>query len=182
MNIVIFTEEPSMVPVAEHIARLTIGDRADSLIILPHQGKSDLESSFPRKVRNWNVPDTKFIVLRDNDGGDCIALKQRLIDLCPPEKLERLFVRIVCQELEAWFIGDLEAVDLAYGTDNAKRKEKVKFREPDTILDPKELLKELVSYQPLNGSRMIAPHLVPDRNRSVSFHAFVSGLEKVVGD
>jgi hypothetical protein len=51
-------------------------------ICIPHEGKQDLEKSIPRKLRAWREPGARFVVVRDNDGGDCHALKQRLVALC----------------------------------------------------------------------------------------------------
>ena len=47
---------------------------------VPHEGKQDLEKSIPRKLKAWRVPGVFFCVIRDNDSGDCRALKERLID------------------------------------------------------------------------------------------------------
>ena len=82
-------------------------------LIIYHQGKSDLERSYPRKMREWREPGVRFIILRDNDGADCVVLKQKLVSLVPANSPEYL-VRIVCQELEGWLLGDMDAVAAAY--------------------------------------------------------------------
>lgn len=46
--------------------------------IIHHQGKSDLERSYPRKMKEWREKDVRFIILRDNDGSDCLVLKKGL--------------------------------------------------------------------------------------------------------
>lgn len=52
--------------------------------VLSHEGKRELEMSFPRKIGAWQFPvDTRFLILRDNDGGDCRQLKSRLTKLVP---------------------------------------------------------------------------------------------------
>ena len=48
-------------------------------LIIHHQGKSDLERSYPRKMKEWREQGVRFIILRDNDGADCLALKQRCV-------------------------------------------------------------------------------------------------------
>lgn len=45
---------------------------------IAHEGKSDLELSIPRKLRAWREPGVRFVVIRDNDGGDCRGLKAAL--------------------------------------------------------------------------------------------------------
>lgn len=84
--------------------------------VIPHQGVTDLERSLPRKLRAWRNPHARFIVLRDNDRGDCMARKTKLTNICQQAGREGQFkVRIVCQELEAWFLGDLPALEKAFG-------------------------------------------------------------------
>lgn len=46
-----------------------------TFICLAHEGKSDLEKSIPRKLRAWREPGVRFVILRDNDGGDCVRPK-----------------------------------------------------------------------------------------------------------
>ena len=60
-----------------------------SFLCVPHEGKQDLEKSIPRKLRAWREPGVRFVVVRDNDGSDCRALKQSLVDLRASD-LERL--------------------------------------------------------------------------------------------
>ena len=49
---------------------------------IPHEGKSDLERSISNTLRQWQEPAATFVVVRDNDGGDCFELKKRLRQLC----------------------------------------------------------------------------------------------------
>jgi len=51
-------------------------------LCVPHEGKRDLELSIPRKLRAWQEPGVRFVVIRDNDGGDCLQLKGELQSLC----------------------------------------------------------------------------------------------------
>ena len=79
-------------------------------IAVPHNGKSDLEASVPRKLRAWHVPGDRFVIMRDNDGGDCRLHKQRLTEMTSAKAPTEVMVRIVCQELESWFLGDLTRI------------------------------------------------------------------------
>ena len=75
------------------------------------EGKQDLERQMVRKIRSWREPDSRFIVLRDKDSGDCTRIKQRLLELTQQSgKAESCLVRIACHELESFFLGDLAAV------------------------------------------------------------------------
>ena len=85
-------------------------------IISYYEGKNDLQKSIPIKLKAWNVPNTKFLVLHDQNGADCIDLKKKLQSMCNACRSDVL-VRIACTELEAWYFGDLHAVSKAYNKD-----------------------------------------------------------------
>ena len=146
-------------------------------LIIPHQGKSDLERSYPRKMKKWGEPGVRFIILRDNDGADCLALKKRLVSKVPDDAPVYL-VRIVCQELESWLLGDMDAVAAAYPA--AARHQSFKSlskSDPDKLTNAAELMKYLTGTQAkVSRASMIAQHMQPANNRSTSFHVFVNGL------
>jgi hypothetical protein len=108
-DLVVLAEEPSGQIIAECIAeKLNLTDR---ILCLRHEGKSDLEQSFPRKIGHWRGPrPPRFIIMRDSDGAECLRLKARLLSLVPISASERVKIRLVIQELESWYLGDLEAL------------------------------------------------------------------------
>ena len=177
-DIVVLAEEPSGRIVAECLAeRLGISGRT---LCLEHQGKGDLERSFPRKISGWRSPRLpRFVVMRDNDGVDCLELKRKLTGLVPKAALARVKIRIVVQELESWYIGDLDAVGRA-GLVNENvlaLKSKARFRKPDEIRHAKQMFKDkIVPGGQIELARSIGPHLSLTSNRSKSFHAFVGAL------
>lgn len=150
---------------------------------ISHNGKRDLELSIPRKLRGWNEPgDVRFVILHDQDTKDCIALKQSILSLC--EGTQRpILVRIACQEMEAWYFGDLNAVAEAYRKPHLRElQRKSKYRIPDKIPTPKEeLYKLLPEHQQISGAKKVAPYMDIDRNTSVSFNQFVSGVRRFAG-
>ncbi len=82
---------------------------------VPHQGKSDLQKSIPLKLAAWRQPNSFFIILHDLDSNpDCIVLKNELRQLCEKASNHTPMIRIICQELEAWYFGDLDAVEKAF--------------------------------------------------------------------
>jgi hypothetical protein len=85
-----------------------------SFLCVSHEGKQDLDKSIPRKLRAWREPGVRFCVVRDNDNADCHALKTRLLDLCEQGGRTDTVVRIVCQELEAWYFGTPSALASAF--------------------------------------------------------------------
>lgn len=180
-QVVFLLEEPSMKLLLEGLLpRLFPGL---DFKLLPHEGKSDLEKSIPRKLRAWNDPSAQFVVVRDNDGGDCAQLKERLRQLCQQGGRPGTLIRIACQELEAWYLGEPEALAEAYGLPKlAKLAEKAKYRAPDTLLKPSVELKRLVpEFQKLAGARLLGARLAEERNRSPSFQCFVAGLRTLTG-
>jgi hypothetical protein len=148
---------------------------------VPHEGKQDLEKSVPRKLRAWREPGVRFVVVRDNDGGDCKRLKERLVGLCEEGRRKDSLVRIACQELEAWYFGEPEALAEAFEDPRlAAVREKAPYREPDAIQCPSaELAKVAPSFQKISGARRMSARLTAHRNRSPSFHHLVLAVDRL---
>ena len=93
-------------------------------------------------------------------------------------------MRIVCHELESWFLGDLEAVGQAYNVNTlARRQREAKFRQPDRLSNPAQVLKSLVpQYQKVSGARAVSKHMKLSENGSHSFAVFLNGLQKVIAE
>jgi len=148
-------------------------------LCVAHEGKQDLERSVPKKLAAWREPGARFVVVRDNDNGDCRALKQRLVGLCTARA--DTIVRIACQEVEAWYLGD--PIALAQAFEDRKLAEagrRARFRDPDTVPRPAKALEELVpTFQKVSGARRLAAHLDPARNRSASFSAFIDAVRRL---
>lgn len=153
-------------------------------LCVPHEGKRDLQTSIPRKLRAWREPGVRFVVIHDNDGGDCLALKHTLRSLCVDAGREDALVRIACQELEAWYLGEPDALAEAFGDDGLRGlSRRARFRDPDAVIRPSAELERLVpAFQKIAGARRMAGHLNPERNRSPSFHALLRGLTPVAAE
>lgn len=151
-------------------------------LCVPHEGKQDLEKSIPRKLKAWKEPGVRFLILRDNDGADCRTLKQRLVELCKNGNRDDTVVRIACQELEAWYIGEPDALAECFNREDLKglgRKER--YRDSDSVVQPSIALSELVpEFQKVSGARRMAEHLTLERNKSRSFHAVMNAVLKFV--
>lgn len=148
---------------------------------VPHDGKSDLEKSIPRKLRGWREPGVRFVIVRDNDRGDCKALKERLQGLCSVRRRMHCLIRVACQELEAWYLGEPDALAEAFKKESLREiGSRARFRRPDAIAFPAEELAKLVpQYQKISGARVLADHLTRERNCSPSFHAMMNGIERL---
>ena len=177
MTLVFLLEEASMKEVLDTILPQILPDSV-TFRTIPHSGKSDLEASIPHKLKAWRQPDTKFVIVRDQDSGDCIQVKKDLQELAAPYG-RPVLIRIACKELEAWYFGDLKAVSQAYGVHLEALAKKRKYRVPDFIGNPKEELRKLIpKHQQLSGARKIAVHMDIEKNTSSSFQQFVSGVKK----
>lgn len=181
--LVFLLEEPSAKKVLDEILPRFLPTEV-TFICIPHEGKTDLEQSIPNKLRGWNVPNSWFVVVRDKDQGDCIALKQRLKQLCTDNGRPETLVRIVVHELESWFLGDLAAVAHAFNQPTlAKKQNSKKFRNPDALANAQQELKKLIKgYQKNSGARAIAPHLSLIDNQSESYRQFLSGVTRFLNE
>ena len=143
--------------------------------VIPHQGWGDLQKSVPRKLKAWLNPNARFIVMRDNDRGDCHQRKMLLLNCVSGTGREtQTKVRIVCEELEAWILGDLTALETVLGpVSNSIRNA---ARNPDTINYPSQMLeRQYGSYSKVSAD--IAPHMSPETNSSRSFQAFMDAVK-----
>jgi hypothetical protein len=171
MMLVIFTEEPSMKAFLETLIHRLYPEI--SLKIIAYQGKQDLEKNVARHIRNWHTPNSKFIVVHDQDSWDCVILKEKLVAICS-SAAPNVTVRIACHELESWYWGDLDAVSTAFGKPSIMAlSRKRKYRITDEIENPKgELKKYLPQYEQIAGAKAIAEHIDITHNISHSFQVF----------
>jgi hypothetical protein len=181
-RVVFLVEEPSMKYFLDELLPREFPEL--EFICLPHEGKRDLELSLPRKLRAWREPGVRFVVLRDNDGGDCRVIKQRLVELCREAGRDDALVRIVCQELEAWYVGDPMALAAAFADPTlAELAAKARFRDPDAVDQPSVALAKLIpSFQKLSGARAMGSTIDAARNSSRSFQVFLTGLRRIAPD
>ena len=158
-----------------------------------------LLNNLPRLLNGYgkSLPEgSAVIVVADLDDKDCISFKNELLqilDQCNPRPTA-LF-RIAIEEVEAWLLGDVEAVKAAY----PRAKQPVlNLYVPDSICGAWEVLADAVhrggstrlkkmGYPEVGRikcewARKIAPHVEVDRNRSKSFQVFRDGVRRLVED
>ena len=180
-TIAFFLEEPSAREMLEGVLPRIL---PETIIIryLIFQGKQDLERNLMKRLRGWKMPGSVFVVMRDQDSGDCKAIKAKLADLCREAGREGALVRVACRELESFYLGDLTAVEQGLGINGlGKQQQKRKFRDPDALSHPAEELYRLTGniYDKVAGSRAIAPYLNLETNYSKSFRVLLSGIAKI---
>ena len=181
-RIIFMLEEPSMGALLDGLLRRIFPDLPFTCIT--HDGKKDLERSIPGKLRAWREPNVHFVILRDNDDGDCLALKEKLTQLCREGGRPDTLVRIVCQELEAWYLAEPEALAEAFSRDNLRNiGNQPRYRYPDSLSKPSEILKGLVpGFRKRAGARYMANCITRRGNQSPSFKTFIDGIERLCQD
>jgi hypothetical protein len=183
-RIEIMVEEPSMEECLKELLPKIVPEawkNEENYFIRKHQGKADLQKSIRSKVRvfnSWHEP-VAIIVLHDQDSADCKILKNDLLEKCGDHTIP-ILIRIVCRELESWYLGDLSAVEQAYPYfKRNKYMGKAPFRNPDLLNAKDKLKKILPEYKEIASSREISKFMNVQQNRSISFNHFVSGIQTI---
>lgn len=165
----------------------------------PHGGKKDLLGKLPARLRGyarWIRQDWRIVVLIDEDRQNCHLLKQQMERIAIEAGMSTktrpradgsfaVVNRMAVEELEAWFLGDPQAVCSAYPRVPASFAKRRRLRDPDAVRGGTwETLQHILQragyccggYSKIEGARQIARHMEPDQNRSRSFAVFVDGL------
>jgi len=189
MMLHVFTEEPSIKNVFDVILPKILPE-GTFFKVYPHQGKQDLEKAIINAIPQISrIPGSKILITRDQDSGDCVAIKNRIIELVGDKCYCDFYVRIVCRELESWFLGDLEAVRSAYHRFKPENyRGKSDFRNVDMISSPNKYLLKIIpelagrDHLPkLEVSETIAPFMNLEKNTSSSFTNTISAVRRLAG-
>ncbi|HML53515.1 DUF4276 family protein [Solidesulfovibrio carbinolicus] len=181
-TLVFCLEEPSAKAMLERIVFRVMPSYWQVRYVI-FQGKQHLEKNIVRKLKSWCLPDSVFIIVRDQDSGDCKAIKSKLARLCEESGKTSVLIRIACRELESFYLGDLAAVEQGLNLSGIKKlQQKKKYRNPDNLGSPSKELSVLTgyAYEKMSGSRAIAPFMALDHNCSKSFQALLAGIQKMV--
>lgn len=171
--------------------------------IHPYQGKPDLLRKLPARLSGystWLPEDGRIVVLLDRDNDDCQKLKAELEQIARQAGLTtratvgtdaqfQVLNRLAIEELEAWFFGDIAAINAAYPRISSNLGNRTQYRDPDAISGGtwEALERELqrVGYYAsglakIEVARAISAHMQPDRNCSRSFQVFRQGLRQLI--
>lgn len=173
------------------VEELSVADLLDRLLprlfpeldfqCVPHKGKNHLQRSLPRKLRSWREPGVRFVVMQDQDSTDCRQVKTALADLCRQGGREDVLVRVVCRELEAWYVGEPDALGQAFPETRPgmlRELNKGRYKNPDTVVRPSHVIARLIpGFQKRLGARRMADFLSRG-NPSRSFQVFVEGVAR----
>ena len=182
-QLVFMTEETSMEAFLNIALKKLLPDNLNFMVI-PHEGKQDLEKSIPIKLRAWKNNDQihyRFIIIRDKDSGDCVIIKENLKSLCAKAGRKDAIVIIAIHELESWFIGDLHAIGVSYKITGLHKKQyKNPYRNPDSIANASERLFKLSKDKTkVARARKITKEMNFQENKSCSFQYFLSKIEEL---
>ncbi len=188
IRVEILVEEPSMKHFLENILPGLLPDGIilkQNCFIRQHEGKQHLQKEIPKKVKaskKSTIP-VKIIVIHDQDSSDCIRLKAELkqsIDNAGP--IPNL-IRIACREPEAWYLGDMDAIQMAYPRFKADHyRNWAKFRDPDRVTASEELRKLIPDFQKGFASREIPKYMNICVNRSWSFNHLITGVQSFLNN
>ena len=151
---------------------------------------------------SWGDPNIRVLVLVDRDDDDCAVLKAELESSAGGSGMTtktapdhdgtfRVVNRIVIEELEAWFFGDVPALVAAYPGVSSSLAAKAAFRDPDAIAGGTwealhRVLQRAGHYAgaqrlpKIEVARRVAAEMAILGNRSRSFQVFVEGLDALL--
>ncbi len=188
MMLYILAEEESLKKVLDVIVPQILPENA-GFHILVHQGKQDLEKALKTTVPSLSrIPGVRILITRDQDNGDCKIVKKHLKEIVGNRCNSPVLYRIVCRQLECWFLGDLHALERAYPRFRADHHlNKKNYRDVDSLMNAESLLLDIIpeykgrQHLPkIETAAKIAPYLDIEQNTSTSFRHFVSGMQKLL--
>lgn len=164
--------------------------------VLPADGRvvmatdRTLLGQLPSKIKAYcNVPDDqrRVIVLMDLDQEDRVEFETQLMGLIPPGQLLDVVFCFAVEELEAWFLGDQDALVLAYP--DADINECRNYVQ-DSICGTWEVLAKVLKSgafkfpkrdqrllkEKCGWAKKISPHMDVNLNLSPSFNEFKGAL------
>ena len=174
--------------------------------VINHQSKTRLLRELPVRLRGYSNYDLQWrprtLVLIDRDEDDCNALKASLEQFALLQGLHtksspspmggfEVVNRIVIEELEAWHFGDPDAVRAAFPGAARNVERNARYRDSDAIIGGthEALLRVLkagghfrhhATLPKIDVARRIGRQMTIERNRSMSFGQFISGLDAIV--
>jgi hypothetical protein len=178
-----------------------VGKLPTDLHKVPDVRKRILLENLPRLLTGFgkayrSVPDFAVVVVVDSDRKDCRAFKGELTQVlqrCTPAP--KTLFRIAIEEIEAWLLGDRDAVEAAYPHAN---KSALSRYDQDSVCGTWEVLADavfpggsaslrqkgfpIVGQAKCDWAQQITPQVDISRNRSKSFQVFRDGVLKLRDD
>lgn len=183
-------EELSMEIVLREIIPKIIGSK-HTFNIRNFQNKDRLLKRLPERMKSYAKyvnKDWIIVVLIDRDNDNCYELKKKLCKASSVITQATVLNRIVIEELEAWFFGDIPAICNEYQRIPLSLSNKKQFRNPDAIKGGtwEQLNQVLKKYgydtglQKREFAQRVAIHMNIDNNKSKSFQILRDSLRKII--
>ncbi len=183
-NLHCFLEEESAKEVLQVILPKVLGEDVN-ITYKVYQGKQDLDKHVEKGLRDHNVPNTQYLVMRDSDSSLISELREELTEkVARSGKGDKTMIHIANHELENYFLGDLQAVEQGLGVKVGKLTRKNIGDNPDHIESAPQILGQITKgkYQKGSSPKEIAPYMKVDgTNRSKSFNELLSGVQEKLG-
>ena len=198
MHVLFFVEEPSVEAALVNLLPKMLPVQTTYQFII-FQGKTDLLNHLVARLKgyaSWLPADWRIVILIDEDRQDCMDLKGQLEAAAHSAGLTtksqavegkfQVLNRIAIEELEAWFLGDIEALCPVVPRLPARLGSRQNFRDPDAVAGGTwEALEHILQsngyypsgYPKVSAAQQISRYMEPARNRSRSFQAFLQGLQ-----
>jgi len=204
LRLFVHVEEPSMKAAIDELLPKVLEGRRVICKIIDHGSKQALLKNLPARLKAyayWPEPGLRILVLVDRDDDDCAALKRILeaaaksaglpTKSAPDGSLSfRVVNRIVIEELEAWFLGDVPALVAAFPGVPATVGRQAKYRDPDAVSGGTweallQVLNRAGYYRSarlpkIEVARRVSPFMDIHRNQSRSFKAFLDGVKALL--
>ncbi len=191
MHVDIYVEELSAKKALDQLVPRIVGEQ-HSFQVLNFRNKKELLKEIPKRLKGyarWIPEDWRIAVLVDEDRQDCHVLKAQLVGASRQAGLhDRVLNRVVVEELEAWFFGDIKALRAVYPKIPESLTKRKRFRDPDAISGGTwEALDQVLRRSGYQGglikaatAEAVASHMDPWSNTSRSFQVFRDGLRRLM--
>jgi hypothetical protein len=202
MNLEVLVEETSIERALRHLLpKILPGVQFE---IRDFRGKDMLLKELPKRLRGYrswiDASATRVVVVVDRDDDDCAELKACLQRTAEQAGLRvrsdlsgctQVLNRVVIEELEAWFFGDIPALRQAYPRVPSTLGQQARYRDPDAIIGGtwealERVLQErryhATGLNKLEAASEIASRMDIESNRSKSFQVFRDGLRRLLSE
>ncbi|MFC4857475.1 DUF4276 family protein [Actinophytocola glycyrrhizae] len=196
----VLVEEPSAKSALEILLPRIVPDTVCE--VREFSGKTALMKALPIRFAGYAArmkwEPLKVAVLVDRDDDDCVVLKKQLEDYAANARLTtpatggdsfQVLNRIVIEELEAWWLGDAEALNRAYPKVPVSLAKQARYRDPDAVKGGTwEALETVLNkhgyhrsgLRKMQAASEIAQYMNVESNRSKSFQVFRDGVRRLV--
>ena len=197
-HIEVLVEEPSMEAFLNLLLPRILGDT--SFAVHAYRCKQELLNLLPQRLngyKKWLPENSRIIVIVDRDNDDCHQLKARLEQIASNAGFStrsasrgitwNVVNRLAIEELESWYFGEWEAVQMAFPRVPRTVPSRAKYRDSDSIAggtwEAFERILQRAGYfksglRKIETAKAVAKHMIPERNRSHSFQVLFNTFKE----